>query len=65
MLFRSIIAHSVDYIGYHGHTEWMKSVLERTGLEGFFYWLIETILYAMIGIIIGLAAHPLGSKLGH
>ena len=32
----SIIAHSVDYIGYHGHTEWIKSVLERTGLEGFF-----------------------------
>ena len=61
----SIIAHSVDYIGYHSHTEWMKSVLERTGLEGFSYWLLETSLYAITGMVIGLAAHPIGSKLAH
>ena len=61
----SITAHSIDYIGYHGHAEWMIFILESTGLEGFFYWLLETFFYATIGIIIGLAACPLGYKLSH
>ena len=61
----SIIAHSIDYIGYRGHTEWMTLSLERTGLDGFFYWLLETFVYAVIGMVIGLAVYPLGSKISH
>ena len=32
----SITAHSIDYIGYHGHAGSIIFIFESTGLEGFF-----------------------------
>ena len=61
----SIISHSVEYMGVHTHADFLHAMLDITGFVGFMKWLVETLLYACLGLIIGLVSYPIGSKLHH
>ena len=61
----SIISHSIEYMGVHTHADYLHAMLDITGFIGFMKWLVETLLYACLGLIIGLVSYPIGSKLHH
>ena len=61
----SIISHSIEYMGVHTHADFLHAMLDITGFGGFMKWLVETLLYACLGLIIGLLSYPIGSKLHH
>ena len=61
----SIISHSIEYMGVHTHADFLHAMLDITGFVGFMKWLVETLLYACLGLIIGLVSYPIGSKLHH
>ena len=50
----SIISHSIEYMGTHAHSDLMHAVIDPTGFTHFSKWLAETLLYACLGLVIGL-----------
>ena len=61
----SIISHSIEYMGMTAHTDLLHAMADATGLRGFANWLVETFLYAFLGLAIGTLLHPIGNKLHH
>ena len=61
----SIISHSIEYMGVHTHSNFLHAMVDITGFVGFMKWLVETLLYACLGLMIGLVSYPVGSKLHH
>ena len=49
----SIISHSIQYMGVHTHSKFLHAMVDITGFVGFMKWLVETLLYACIGLVIG------------
>ena len=50
----SIISHSIEYMGIHTHADFLHAMVDITGFVGFMKWLVETLLYACLGLVIGL-----------
>ena len=50
----SIISHSIEYMGIHTHDDFLHAMVDITGFVGFMKWLVETLLYACLGLVIGL-----------
>jgi len=50
----SIISHSIEYMGIHTHADFLHAMVDITGFVGFMKWLVETLLYACLGLMIGL-----------
>ena len=50
----TIISHSIEYMGVHTHADFLHAMVDITGLTGFMKWLVETLLYACLGLVIGL-----------
>ena len=61
----SIISHSIEYMGMTAHTDLLHAMVDATGFRGFANWLVETFLYAFLGLAIGTSLHPIGNKLHH
>ena len=61
----SIISHSIEYMGMTAHTDLLHAMVDATGFRGFANWLVETFLYAFLGLAIGTLLHPIGIKLHH
>ena len=59
----SIISHSIEYMGMTAHTDLLHAMVDATGFRGFANWLVETFLYAFLGLAIGTLLHPIGNKL--
>ena len=49
----SIISHSIEYMGIHTHADFLHAMVDITGFVGFMKWLVETLLYACLGLVIG------------
>ena len=50
---RSIISHSIEYMGVHTHADFLHAMVDITGLTGFMKWLVETLIYTFFGLVIG------------
>ena len=50
----SIISHSIEDMGIHTHADFLHAMVDITGFVGFMKWLVETLLYACLGLVIGL-----------
>lgn len=61
----SIISHSIEYMGMTAHTDLLHAMVDATGFRGFANWLVETFLYAFLGLAIGTLLYPIGNKLHH
>ena len=61
----SIFSHSIEYMGIHTHADFLHVMVDITGFVGIMKWSTETLLYACLGLVIGLVSYPLGSKLHH
>ena len=61
----SIISHSIEYMGITAHTDLLHAMVDATGFRGFANWLVETFLYAFLGLAIGTFLYPIGEKLHH
>ena len=61
----SIISHSIEYMGITAHTDLLHAMVDATGFRGFANWLVETFLYAFLGLAIGTFLYPIGDKLHH
>lgn len=61
----SIISHSIEYMGMTAHTNLLHAMVDATGFRGFANWLVETFLYAFLGLAIGTFLYPIGDKLHH
>ena len=61
----SIISHSIEYMGITAHTDLLHAMVDATGFRGFANWLVETFLYAFLGLAIGTLLYPIGNKLHH
>lgn len=61
----SIISHSIEYMGMTAHTDLLHAMVDATGFRGFANWLVETFLYAFLGLAIGTFLYPIGEKLHH
>ena len=61
----SIISHSIEYMGMTAHTNLLHAMVDATGFRGFANWLVETFLYAFLGLAIGTLLYPIGNKLHH
>lgn len=61
----SIISHSIEYMGMTAHTDLLHAMVDATGFRGFANWLVETFLYAFLGLAIGTSLYPIGDKLHH
>lgn len=59
----SIISHSIEYMGITAHTDLLHAMVDATGFRGFANWLVETFLYAFLGLAIGTFLYPIGDKL--
>jgi predicted DNA repair protein MutK len=40
-------------MGVHTHADFLFAMLDITGFGGFMKWLVETLLYACLGLVIG------------
>ena len=49
----SIISHSTEYMGVHTHANFLHAMVDITGFVGFMKWLVVTLLYAYLGLVIG------------
>ena len=49
----SIISHSIEYMGVHTHADFLHAMVDITGLTGFMKWLVETLIYTFLGLVIG------------
>ena len=49
----SIISHSIEYMGVHTHADFLHAMVDITGLTGFMKWLVETLIYTFVGLVIG------------
>ena len=49
----SIISHSIEDMGIHTHADFLHAMVDITGFVGFMKWLVETLLYACLGLVIG------------
>jgi len=56
----SIINHSIEYMGVHTHANFLHAMVDITGFVGFMKWLVETLLYACIGLGTGALLAVLG-----
>lgn len=61
----SIISHSIEYMGMTAHTDLLHAMVDATSFRGFANWLVETFLYAFLGLAIGTLLYPIGNKLHH
>ena len=59
----SIISHSTEYMDIHVHADLLHSIIDATGFTGLANWLVETCLYACLGLLIGVITYPVAKAL--
>ena len=52
ILMRGLVCLTAP-MGVHTHVDFLYAMLDITGFGGFMKWLVETLLYACLGLVIG------------